>query len=47
MVNFGELDEVADDNIVVQLDSAPPGALAFYDSTARPSQLNYVVVVSA
>jgi hypothetical protein len=45
-VNFGALNHVAADNIVVQLDSPTPGALAFYDSTGRPSQLNYVVVVT-
>lgn len=46
-VNFGALDVTAHEDLVVQLDTGPPGALAFYDSSARPSQLRYVAVVTA
>lgn len=43
-VNFGALDVVSSDNLLIQLDSAPPGALTFYDSTGRPSRFTYVTV---
>ena len=43
--NFGALDITAQDNLLIQLDSATPGALVHYDSTAHPSAFTYAVVV--
>jgi hypothetical protein len=45
--NFNALDVPSFDNIVFQLDSAPPGGVALYDSVAHPSSFTYVVVAPA
>jgi hypothetical protein len=47
VVNFGALDVEAFDSLLVQLVPDAPGALAYYDSTGRPSSFTYMTVEPA